>query len=205
MLRSALNEKEQLRVSDDSTKVSVPINKRNWHPSPLPGLVVLVTTIDAEGRPNMATKSWITMSAFGPPPVLMFGCNLGHATAQNVLLQKEFVVNVPGDDLRSTVWGIGTDLSVRGEERFHKFGLTPTPSESVKPPRIIECKAHLECHLDSSREWGQEVVLFGTIEAMSMDEALCQGTAAERYSKLAPFFYLEGAWGASLGKASATR
>jgi hypothetical protein len=45
--------------------------------------VVLVTTLGEDGVANVAPKSWVSMAAFGPQPVLMFGCTLEHATARN--------------------------------------------------------------------------------------------------------------------------
>jgi flavin reductase (DIM6/NTAB) family NADH-FMN oxidoreductase RutF len=75
---------------DVVNKVSIETDKHQWNPSPLPGQVVLVTTLDDDGRASDATKSWISMVAFGPPPVVMFGCNLWHATARNVRASGEF-------------------------------------------------------------------------------------------------------------------
>ena len=182
-------------------KVDVSTDKREWHPSPLPGQVVLVTSVDRDGRPNVATKSWITMVAFGPPPVLVFGCNMHHATAQNIRATGELVVNVPGDDLAQACWAIGTDPVPAGTDRFAAHGLTPIESTRVRPPRIAECRAHLECELHSMREWGSEVAVFGRIVAASLDEALTVGDEDERYRALRPFFFLESGWLAGLGAA----
>ena len=85
-------------------KVSVPLDKHHWHPSPLPGRIVLVATVDNDGDPKVAPKSRVSMAALGPPPVLMFGCNLKHTTAKNILAQGSFVVNIPGEELLATCW-----------------------------------------------------------------------------------------------------
>ncbi|HET9014702.1 MAG TPA: hypothetical protein VFN57_03855, partial [Thermomicrobiaceae bacterium] len=55
----------------------IDLDKHAWHPSVLPGQVVLVSTVDSDGWPNVAPKSWITMAAFHGP-VLAFGCNVAH-------------------------------------------------------------------------------------------------------------------------------
>jgi len=190
-------------MSDDRKapfgKRPLPLDKHRWHPSPLPGQVVLVTTVDTEGRLNVATKSWISMAAFGPPPVVMFGCNLDHATARNALDGEEFVINVPGDDLAEVCWNVGTDQAVRGEDRFAANGLTPIPAERTQAPRIAECRAHLECELDSHRTWGKEVAIFGCVVAASVDGVLLEGDRESRYQALAPIFFLEGRLTAMLG------
>lgn len=40
-------------------KISVPLDKARWRPSILPQLITMVSTCDADGRPNFAPKSWI--------------------------------------------------------------------------------------------------------------------------------------------------
>ncbi|MFQ5790110.1 MAG: flavin reductase family protein [Acidobacteriota bacterium] len=181
------------------TKIWIPCDKREWHPSPLPGQVVLVTTVDGNGDPNVAPKSWISMAAFGPPPVLMFGCNLDHETARNVFVSGEFVVNIPGSDLMRTCWVVAADKASPRSDRFKHHGLTAIPSLRVRPPRIEECVAHIECALDQSHSWGREVAIFGTIQAVSMDEALRNGELDEHYRNLDPFFFLENEFAAPLG------
>lgn len=56
------------------------MDKADWHLSVLPGPIVLVSTVDAAGEPNIAPKSLVSMMAFGGP-VLAFGCHRSHATA----------------------------------------------------------------------------------------------------------------------------
>ncbi|NOY25485.1 MAG: flavin reductase family protein [Oligoflexia bacterium] len=179
-------------------KRTLALDKHQWHPSPLPGQVVLVTTVDANGQPSVATKSWVSMAAFGPPPILMFGCNMGHATARNAIDQGEFVVNIPGCDLIETAWAVGSDTVPPGMERFRRNGLSLLPSELVKPPRIAECRAHLECVFDSVRQWGDEVALFGRVVTVSVDQDLVGQAVPASYAALAPFFFLEGGWAAQL-------
>jgi len=186
---------------DAVSKVEFPLDKRYWQPSPLPGQVVLVTTLAADGEPNVAPKSWVSMVAFGPPPVLMFGCTLDHATARNAIERGAFVINVPGQDLVEQAWQCGSNATIRGAARFAAFGLTPVPSGRVAPPRIRECRAHLGCETDGFREWGREVVVFGRIVAASADTGAFEGDQTARYRYLSPFFFLEDGWAACLGVA----
>ncbi len=172
-------------------KVEISCDKRKWHPSPFPGQVVLITTIDDDGKANVAPKSWISMVAFGPPPVLMFGCNLDHSTARNILITKQFVVNVPGKDLIETCWAIGADHQSQRWERFERHGLTTIDSRYVKPPSIEECRAHFECELEITHEWKREVAIFGTIKGVVIDKQSLEGSTQEMYEYLAPCFFLE--------------
>ncbi|HVB42294.1 MAG TPA: hypothetical protein VNF47_06235 [Streptosporangiaceae bacterium] len=47
-----------------TAKIAFPADKADWHPSVLPGPIVLVSTVDKRGEPNIAPKSWISMMAF---------------------------------------------------------------------------------------------------------------------------------------------
>lgn len=167
------------------TKVEFNLDKRTWHPSPLPGQIVLVTTLNPDGNSNIAPKSWISMMAF-EPPILALGCNLKHWTARNILMHGEFVVNVPGAELAETIW--------RSHELAHPrpveaAGLTPIPAIKVKPPRIEECKAHLECLLDQHITYGDEVILLGQIVSVSVDKDAYD--SADAYAQMQMLFFLE--------------
>lgn len=181
-------------------RIDLPLDKHDWHPSPLPGQVVLVTTVDEAGRPNVATKSWLSMVAFGPPPILVFGCNSEHATARNAERTGEFVVNVPPCRLAAACWAVGTDEAVRGPERFERNGLTAAPSVRVRPPRVAECRAHIECIFDGIKAWGREVAIFGRVVAASVDREVAAGEPDAQYRSLAPFFFLESGWLAEMGR-----
>jgi flavin reductase (DIM6/NTAB) family NADH-FMN oxidoreductase RutF len=169
--------KEKVRLSSD---------KHAWHPSPLLGQVVLVTTLNEDGTSNIAPKSWISMMAFHPP-ILALGCNLQHWTARNVLRSGEFVVNVPGAELAETVWRL-SDLP--HPRPIEAAGLTPAPAAVVAPPRVDECRAHLECVLDRHLTYGDEVVLLARILDVSVDREAT--TSADPYSYLRLIVYLEG-------------
>jgi flavin reductase (DIM6/NTAB) family NADH-FMN oxidoreductase RutF len=161
-------------------KVSFEPDKRTWHPSPLLGQVVLVTTLNENGTSNIAPKSWISMMAF-KPSILALGCNLKHWTAQNILARGEFVVNVPGAELAETAW---KSHELPHPRPVEAAGLTPLPAQKVKPPRIVECKAHLECVLDKHLNYGDEVILLGQIAAVSADREVREAKNPYEYLRL---------------------
>lgn len=168
-------------------KLAMDLEKHVWHPSVLPGQVVLVSTVDSDGLPNVAPKSWITMAAFRGP-VLAFGCNLSHLTCQNVLVTGAFVVNVPDASLAERIWALP---ATHNAERIRHSGFTLRPSSRVAPPLVAECRAHLECELDDVKYYGDEVVIFGRVVALSIDEDCLAGEPAEQYFALRPLFFLE--------------
>src|SRR5208282_1617024 len=137
-----------------------------WHPPPLVGQVVLVTTLNEDGTTNIAPKCWASMVA-SEPPTLAFNCNVKHWTARNVLRSGEFVVNVPGAELASAVWATSRLPHPRPLELA---GFTPLAATKIKPPRVAECRVHLECVLDRHLTFGAEVLLIGRIVAASADK-----------------------------------
>jgi flavin reductase (DIM6/NTAB) family NADH-FMN oxidoreductase RutF/uncharacterized protein YciI len=168
-------------------KVAFPADKVDWHPSVLPGPIVLVSTVDTGGEPNIAPKSWISMMAFHGP-VLAFGCQRSHATARNAEESGEFVVNFPPEALIERIWAMPAS---HGTERIRRSGLTLLPSSRVAPPLIAECKAHLECKVESITRLGHEVVVFGRVVAASIDEDCAGSSLADQYFRLRPVFFLE--------------
>jgi flavin reductase (DIM6/NTAB) family NADH-FMN oxidoreductase RutF/uncharacterized protein YciI len=168
-------------------KIAFPVDKADWHPSVLPGPIVLVSTVDAAGEPNIAPKSWVSMMAFRGP-LLAFGCHRSHATARNAEEAGEFVVNLPPEALVERIWAMPAS---HGAERIARSGLTLLPARQVAPPLIGECKAHLECKLEAVTRLGAEVVVFGKIVAASIDEDCAGSSIADQYFRLRPVFFLE--------------
>ncbi len=153
----------------ETRKVPLALEKGSWHPSVLPGQIVVVSTVNEHGEPNLAPKSWITMAALAGP-IIAFGCNTAHATYQNIVATRAFVINIPAEPLAEQIWLL---IRFHGTERLWQSGFTFQPAQKVKPPLIAECRAHLECELESVKQYADEVVIFGTIVAASID-ADCQ-------------------------------
>jgi len=179
-----------------TSKVRISPDKRAWRTSPMPGLIALVTTCDRQGRVNVAPKSWLSMIAFKPPTVVL-GCNVKHRTAKNILATGEFVLNFPPGALSPAVWSMP---DMPGPRSVEALGLTPASSQKVSPPRIGECRSHLECRLVGSRRFGAEIALFGRIVAASLDRGALKGDPEARYRALDPIFFLEDGLFAPLGR-----
>jgi flavin reductase (DIM6/NTAB) family NADH-FMN oxidoreductase RutF len=103
-------------------KVSLGVDKAKWRTSPLPGHIVLVSTVNKAGVPNIAPKSWTSIVSM-KPAIVGFGCNLKHQTARNILETGEFVVNVPSRNLAQQIWRCGK--SDHGDAtKIKKLGFT---------------------------------------------------------------------------------
>lgn len=114
-----------------------------------PRPIAFASTIDKEGNPNIAPYSFF--NAFSSnPPILVFSSNRKVAdnttkdTLHNVKETGEVVINVVNyaivRQMAVTSISFPTDVS-----EFEKSGLTPIPSDEVKPFRIKESPVQMEC------------------------------------------------------------
>lgn len=156
---------------------------------PLVGQLVLVTTVNRDKIPNVAPQSRISVFA-SKPAIIGFGCNMNHDTAKNILSTGEFVVNIPGAELAKKIWQ-AAELKGTHKNEIQKVGLTPIKSKKISSPRIAECKAHLECALDWTKKYGDEVVIFGRVLLASIDKKAAKGKLEERYKYLKLITHLD--------------
>src|SRR5437588_2433463 len=113
-----------------------------------PRPIAWVTSVDAEGRVNLAPFSFF--NAFGAnPPVVVFSPTLRRDgsrkdTLRNVEATGEFVLNAAVEALAEQVNLSSKELPY-GQSEVDLARLTLRPSLKVKPPRLAETPVHLEC------------------------------------------------------------
>ena len=125
-----------------------------------PRPISFVSTIDKEGRPNLAPFSFF--NAFGSnPATLVFSParrgrdNTTKHTLDNVEGIPECVVNVVNFDMVEQVSLASTDFD-EGVNEFEKAGFTPLKSEHVRPFRVAESPASFECKVEQIVKMGDQ-------------------------------------------------
>jgi len=136
------------------------------HPRP----VVLVCSVDKEGKPNVMACSWITPVSEEPPMIALSLWRRGY-THQLIEAAKEFTVNIPSADLVKAVWIAGT-RSGRRTDKFAVSGLKTQPAKKVSVPIIEQCIGHLECKLVDYVKAGECNVYIAEVVAAYADEEL---------------------------------
>ena len=117
-----------------------------------PRPIAWVTTLSPDGVVNAAPFSFFNVLG-GNPPILGF-CPGDRAdgtpkdTARNIRLTHEFVVNLVDEEVAEAMNRTAAALPY-GVSELQSAGLTTAASSAVKPPRIAESPASLEC-----KEWG---------------------------------------------------
>ena len=114
-----------------------------------PRPIAFASTMDENGNPNIAPYSFF--NAFSSnPPILVFSSNRRVAdnttkdTLHNIEKTKEVVINVVNYEIVRQM--AVTSISFpSGVSEFEKAGLTPVPSEVVKPFRVKESPVQMEC------------------------------------------------------------
>lgn len=126
--------------------------------------VVLLSTLNLDGSPNLAPMSsawWLGWSC-------MLGLGAKGHTAQNLLRERECVLNLPTAAMAGAVDGLarltGSDpvpphKQAMGyhycKDKFGAAGLTSQASELVGPPRVLECPVQLEAVLEANHTFGR--------------------------------------------------
>ena len=117
--------------------------------------------------------------------------------------QKEFVVNIPTQELLKAVDYYGRVSRHRRSDKFTKAGLTLAPASQVASPLIAECPVNIECKLIHFLNLGSHTLFVGQILAVHVDEALLDESGSIDYSKTQAIAYLGNEYW-SLGQPLAT-
>jgi len=148
----------------------------------VPRPIAFVSTISPEGVLNLAPFSFFTVAS-AHPPVLAFTVGLRATpdprkdTLRNVTTAREFVVNVVSEEIGEKMNLCSGDYPPDVDE-FQVSGLTPIPSDLVKPPRVAESHINMECRLLYSISMSGLVnggnLVLGEVVRFHIDDAMFQ-------------------------------
>ena len=148
--------------------------------------VALISTLNEDGSANLAPMSscwWLGWTA-------MLGLGSMGQTSDNLIRGRECVSNLPSVDQVSAVdrlalttgkdpvpekkraWGYRFE-----REKFAEAGFTPLASDTVAPPRALECPVQLEGIVHHHRPFGKNVsanVFEVHITRLHVDEAILE-------------------------------
>jgi flavin reductase (DIM6/NTAB) family NADH-FMN oxidoreductase RutF len=141
-----------------------------------------ISTVDAQGRHNLAPYSQFQNISFDPP-IVMFSANQDTTgnrkdSVRNAEQTGEFVWNMATYELRDAV-NISAEELPHGVDEFERAGLVKLPSKVVKPMRVARSPIQFECvYLNTLRfpgtpPMGTADVVFGRVVAVHIaDEAI---------------------------------
>ncbi len=135
-----------------------------------------ISSLDAEGRPNLAPYSFFNAIS-SRPHIVMFGSDGRKHSIANIEATGEFVCSLATWELREAVNATSAPFP-QGVSEFEAVGLEPAPSNLVKPPRVAKAPAALECRLIKTDAIpgldgnpSGAIVAFGEVVGIHVDEA----------------------------------
>lgn len=147
-------------ISFTPDELSVPKMHQYLLSSIGPRPIAFASTIDLEGRPNLAPFSFFNVFSANPPILIFSPARSGRTnttkdTYNNVKAHPEVVINVVNFDIVEQMSLASSPYPV-GENEFIKSGLSPIPSDIVKPFRVKESPVQFECKVNQVIELGNE-------------------------------------------------
>ena len=140
-----------------------------------PRPIAWVTTLSPEGVVNAAPFSFFNLLG-ADPPILGF-CpgdredGTPKDTARNIRLTHEFVVNLVDEAVAEAMNATAASLPY-GTSELDQAGLTMHPSSVVRPPRIAEAPASLECVEWGTLQIGGNRLIIGLIKRVHVRDDL---------------------------------
>jgi flavin reductase (DIM6/NTAB) family NADH-FMN oxidoreductase RutF len=125
-----------------------------------PRPIAFASTIDKNGKPNLSPFSFFNVFSSNPP-ILIFSParrvrdNTVKHTLINAENTREVVINVVNYNIVQQASLSSTEYPA-GVNEFIKSGLTPIPSDIVKPYRVAESPVQFECKINQIINLGSE-------------------------------------------------
>ncbi|MHB8595964.1 MAG: flavin reductase family protein [Ktedonobacteraceae bacterium] len=135
--------------------------------------VVLISTLNEDGSPNLAPMSsawWLNQSC-------MLGMSSRSKTVENLLHERQGVLNLPSSDLvgavdrlalttgRNPVPDYKKQIGYRYEpDKFGVSGLTPISADIINAPLVAECPIQLEALVEQVHAFDEQNSFIKAIE-----------------------------------------
>ena len=123
-----------------------------------PRPICFASTVDRDGKPNLAPFSFFNVFSANPP-ILVFAPNNSGRTGEpkhtflNVKAVPEVVINVVTAEMVEQM-NVAAAPWEQGIDEFEKAGFTPVKSDLVKPFRVAESPSQIECKVLEIKEMG---------------------------------------------------
>jgi len=115
-----------------------------------PRPIAWVSTISNDGVTNLAPFSYFNGICSDPAAIMFSPVNRPDGskkdTVRNIESNRQFVVNMVPFDAGQRMFETAGDFDYQVSE-FDEIGLTPLPSNRVKPPGVAESPIQFECEL----------------------------------------------------------
>ena len=167
-----------------------------------PRPIAFASTMDANGNPNLSPFSFFNVFSANPP-ILIFSParrvrdNSIKHTLINAEATREVVINVVNYDMVQQTSLASTEYA-DGVDEFIKSGLTPIPSDVVRPFRVKESPVQFECKVTQiiplGTEGGAGNLVLCEVVRIHIDESVLDENGAIDQHKIDLVSRLGGNW-----------
>ncbi len=146
----------------------------------IPRPIALVSSVDGEGRRNLAPFSFFTVVSSNPPCLAFSPQRSGRTgepkdTLLNIQETGQFVVAVVTETVAGQVNACAAQLP-KGASEFEHSGLTPVSATHVRAALVGESPVNMECELVEVRTYGEGPgagnLVVGRVLCLHLDEGL---------------------------------
>lgn len=144
----------------------------------VPRPIAWVSSVSAAGVENLAPHSFFTMASEAPA-VAQFTSIGAKDSLRNVLETREFVISLASEPQFEQVNATGTDYP-REISEFEALGIEREPSAVVRPPRVADSPAVMECRLLDTIEVGNGTIVLGEVLHLAIAQHVVLGTRGSK-------------------------
>ncbi len=163
----------------------------------IPRPIGWISTISAKGVSNVAPYSYFNMMG-NDPPYVAFASTGVKDTLANLRDVPQFVANIVTMHVLEEMNFTAGDFP-RDESEFGWAGLTAAPSVKVKPFRVLEARAHIECEVKQIITDHNTNIVLGRIVHVHVDKSVWKDGRIDP-KLLDPVCRLSGSGYATLGE-----
>ncbi len=167
-----------------------------------PRPICFASTVDKAGNVNLSPFSYFNLFSVNPPvcvfsPSRKVRDNTTKHTLENLHEIPECVINIVNYEMVQQV-SLASVEYPKGMNEFIKAGFTMLPSEMVKPPRVAESPAQLECVVRDIISLGDTAgagnLIIAEIKLMHISEAVLDADGRIDQLKMDHVARLGGDW-----------
>jgi flavin reductase (DIM6/NTAB) family NADH-FMN oxidoreductase RutF len=144
-----------------------------------PRPIAFASTLDEQGRANLAPFSFYNMMSANPPVVVFSPALNRHGqpkdTLRNIRATKEFVIATVTESIAERMNICSTEFE-HGVSEFERSGLTAVPAKKVRAFLVKESPVNIECKLRQIIELGDQAgagqIVVGDVVAVHVEDAV---------------------------------
>ncbi|MDX2359092.1 flavin reductase family protein [Dietzia sp. PP-33] len=149
-----------------------------------PRPIAWVSSISADGVPNLAPYSFFTVAC--ADPAILSVTSIGRKdTYRNVVETGEFVVNIGTESLMEVMNATSAPVGPEVDE-FALSGLTAEPSDAVSAPRVAQAPIAFECVRHDVIDLGTSAMLLGRVVSVAISREVLADDGLPDFGALLP-------------------